>query len=148
VTYQELVEQYAKSTWYETRIADIWAAANNSTATQGIAITGSIKSAANPWGLGAAANTSAATSVTGVSIPGYTRFGGAQIVCPPGFHLVIDAMGAVSLEADEPPPPAVVTEAPGPRRPAPALPVEAHRTAEFDSAQAWNATLAACRGQR
>jgi hypothetical protein len=48
----------------------------------------------------------------------------------------------------DPPPPAVLTEAPGPRKPAPALPVEAHRTAEFDSAQAWNATLAACRGQR
>jgi hypothetical protein len=44
--------------------------------------------------------------------------------------------------------PAQALEPAGPRKPAPALPVEAHRTAEFDSAQAWNATLAACRGQR
>lgn len=36
---------------------------------------------------------------------------------------------------------------PGPRKPVPALPVEVYHTKEFNADDAWDAVVAACRGQ-
>jgi hypothetical protein len=148
-TYQDLLKKLVDEEVNETRIADCYAAVNNSTQTQGIANTNYVSTSADPWAIYATTSGTTTIAAPATNSIGFTgRVANSQFLnVPPGFHIYVNERGVYEVRADEPPP-AVITEAPGPRKPVPALPVEAHRTAEFDSAQAWNATLAACRGQR